>query len=60
MQRVIFGMFGDLLECNMSLLCCLENYWNATCHCCGVWLITGTQHVIVVVFGILERNMSLL
>jgi hypothetical protein len=30
-------------------LWCLENCWNATCHCCGVWRIAGRHHVIVVV-----------
>jgi hypothetical protein len=49
MQHVTVLMFGELLECNMSLLGCLENCWSATCHCSDVWRITGTQHVIVVV-----------
>jgi hypothetical protein len=60
MQHVFVVMFGELLERNMSLLGCLENYWNAKCHCWDVCRIAGMQRVIIVVFGeLLECNMSL-
>ena len=41
--NVIVVMFGEFLKCNMSLLGCLENCWNATCHCCDVWRFAGMQ-----------------
>jgi len=47
-QHVIVVVFGDLLEHNMSLLWCLENCWNATCHVWDYWRIAGTQRAIVV------------